>query len=571
MQSNDSLIDLSDSNASLKLQSKMTGIIGSLNFRDLTSSSITASNTSCLLVFPQGSIGLKPTSTSSIVYYAYSGTIDPSTSAFGDGTRIQLGPDVTINSTDTSWAFSGNAEIDGNGATLTINKSQGITITGASKTLTLKNMTLYLNQAYALTALLDTSSIKLENVICTIGTPIFFFDTGSLITQGLVFFLGNGIGGQNFEFSSKGTFTVSKNSECVFGNSINFKMKANPSSDANFNATKRHLVLSSQNSILTLDGSSIESTNTGIAIDNGVIRIKDASTITTTLNSYAAFELAKGVNLDIATGANLSLNGIIKYNEDLFLKYGDGVTFSHNNYGFYFGTWDNSIEGQYYEQPLAGVSTITNQAKFYISPVEESSRFGSVGQVVRSGDHVKLESYYYSSAYYGYAVFRWVTAARRNLGNFTAAQVSSPNTTYVSPYSFGSSNSGGYDVAEGNCEILRIYKYGGQIGDSILKNDLIYFYAYNANANGGPRNMYLGSSNLTTGSYKEIYTYLNAASTAPPGIATNFVWKVFDIYPQAYLTAVQPGTNSLITPTIPTYSTIYAMISSWPAVSLTQF
>lgn len=240
-----------------------------------------------------------------------------STITFGDGVRIVLGPDLTIDSGDKAWTFVGNSEIDGNGATLTINKSQGITITNA-KTLTLKDLRLVIASVDALKALSSTATIKLQGVDLVIQNQGFTFSQGSLIFSDRVRVKadsGSTILPVNFEFSSSGTMTVAASSELEIFEGINLKYNANPSVDTTLYASKRHFVFEKIGSKMTLHGCSLESTNTGLALDQGIIKIYDKVSIVSTTATGADFEIGMALQLNIAADANLCFKGPVSYSE----------------------------------------------------------------------------------------------------------------------------------------------------------------------------------------------------------------------------------------------------------------
>lgn len=241
-----------------------------------------------------------------------------STISFGDNTRIELGPDVTIGSGNMAWNFIGNAEIDGNGSTLTLNLSQAITINN-TKTLTLKNMRIIVSQVDAIKALSDNSKIKFQNVELVILNQGFTFSQGSIDIADLVKILsdiGSSTSNVNFEFASKGLFTVLASGELFIGNSLNFKYNPNTTADGGVTSvSKRHFVLTQIGSKLTISGGSIESTTFGIALDQGSLQIYDRVTITTTTGATASFDIGTNLQTNIMTSACLNINGIVTYKE----------------------------------------------------------------------------------------------------------------------------------------------------------------------------------------------------------------------------------------------------------------
>ena len=235
---------------------------------------------------------------------------------FGDNSLIVLGPDLTIGSSDMSWTCTGNTTIDGNGATLNINKSGGITIDNA-KTLTLKNLRIVLSSIDGIKALNDNAKIKMQNIDLVILNQGFTFSQGSIDIADSVKIIadtGTSTSNVNFEFASKGLLTVLASAELLIGKNMNFKYNPNTTSDGGVaSVSKRHVVLSQIGSKLTICNGSIESTTFGLALDQGSMQIYDKVTITTTTGSDASFEFGTNLETNIMAGALLNVNGIVKY------------------------------------------------------------------------------------------------------------------------------------------------------------------------------------------------------------------------------------------------------------------
>jgi hypothetical protein len=240
-----------------------------------------------------------------------------STLAFGDGARIELGQDLTIGAADPAWAFSGNAEIDGNGAMLTINKSGGITVTGG-KTLTLKNMTIIAGVVDCIKALTDSDHVKFQDIVFVVQSAGFKCSTGYIDIANFVKLTGNlgtSLGQVNFEFASKGYLTILANAELFVDTNINLKYNANPANDITTYASKRHFVFGKQTSVLTLFGCSLESTATGLALDTGILNVRERVTLTSSTSPGAAFEFCQNLQTNMGVGAILNVVGPVRYQE----------------------------------------------------------------------------------------------------------------------------------------------------------------------------------------------------------------------------------------------------------------
>lgn len=567
-QSSNAEIDFSNSNAKLTLQSSMYNVGGILSLRDLSTSSIVLSSTMNNIYFSSGYLNSKST------FNPYAETIDPNNSY----QRLVLTSDTSIGNSDLAWNFSSNAVIDGNGSVLTISKPQGITITGTSKTLTFKDVRLVTTRVDAIACLTDTCTLRFEgNTEWQIAGQGFLFSTGSIIIEDRVVWIGDNFSTQTFEFTSKGTLTILNNSELVLVNGLFLKMNANPSSDANFNATKRHLVLNNTNSSLVLQGATLVTTDTGVAIDRGEIRIAETSTVKTTSNSYAKFEVGQMVNLVVLGGSKFLVDGIWQHTENTFLLYGDSTSLQHNSYGFYLGSTTDTFYSY-------GLATLDNSAtKWYIEPGDQGTRFGNKsGQFVRSGDFVRFECKFSNGTTPSILQVFFLVY----LGAMTGPPVSTPIPPY---YRVTAYNNGGYMVdnfaylnasnslvtLHNSCQLFRLYKVGGTVGDPIMLNDLVYFYSYplcevywsaTPSYNISKKYYYIGSSNQTYNSNKEIFAYQITSTTQPGNLASNLTWKVTDIKTSDYLSAAT--TNFTYNYTDLAISGTTAL---WPDASLTQY
>lgn len=546
------------SGSQLILNSSVTASNGVIKVLGSTlSTAITATNTNNTLTFSSGFFKTP------VVYNSMSGVFDPSTSGFGDGTRIELGPDVTIGSSDASWAFFGNAEIDGNGATLTINKSQGVTITGTSKTLTLKNMRLVTSTTDAIKCLTSSCKIKLQNVDWVIASN-FVFSVGSCDIADTVKILsdsGTISGIQIWEFSSSGIMTVLNSAELIFGQGTKFKYNADPSGAANFAATKRKFLLNQVGSKLTFISSTLESTATGLALDQGILTFSGNSVLKSSTSTGAQLEI--GEKVDVLVHGRLDIKGPIYYNENPALLYGDGVSLLHTNYGGYLGSYSspgNDPSGW----NAYKISSLGTVSRWYIWPGLQDDRYnaGNIQTNVKSGDVIKMETFQpYTSGF--------TTWTRYMLCNYTTgALVSSPTPPYYAAWLYPAGN--GYDVNH----LFRIYKKGADVGDFIYKNDIIYFVYYQVSIpaysyTGTNAYYYVGSSDLQYSVYgKEIFWFRTSLATAPSNFTTQCTWQIVEHLPAAYLTGTFPSGYGTVGPGAAFYPVWQGV---YPSAALTQF
>lgn len=238
------------------------------------------------------------------------------TITFGDDTRISLGGcDWTIESSDPAWICNGNVEVDGGGGMLRVNKSQGITITGA-KTLTLKNMRLYLTELDSLQALTDDATILLQDLEVVLHDNGFAFSQGHLTIKNHVLVSGGSTTATpdvTFELSTKGNILIEENSEWAFDQNLTLKYNIDPANDTTLNATKRHLTMAYSGSMLTLNGATLETTATGIAFDSGTLQIKDKVSMVISTATAAEMEFGAALRANLSAGAVLEVDGPLKY------------------------------------------------------------------------------------------------------------------------------------------------------------------------------------------------------------------------------------------------------------------
>ena len=238
-----------------------------------------------------------------------------STLTMGDNVSVQLGSDVTISSGDKAWAFNGNAEIDGNGYMLQVNKSQGVTITGA-KTLSLKNMRLYLTVSDGILALTDTATINFQNIELVLQNPGLLFSAGNLQVNGRVRVSGGTLTSTPttaLEFTTKGTIVIGENAEFFIDRNIVLRYNINPVNDTTLAASKRHMTMAYPGSTITLCGCTLESTATGVAFDQGTVQIMDHVTMNISTSTAAQAEFGSNLRVNLSSGAVLDVEGPLKY------------------------------------------------------------------------------------------------------------------------------------------------------------------------------------------------------------------------------------------------------------------
>lgn len=115
-------------------------------------------------------------------------------------------------------------------------------------------------------------------------------------------------------FSSAGNMTIKSGATLTLTNTAVLQYKASPAGDGtNTAATKRHLVLEDSTSTLKIVGSTLTSTDTGLALTQGNFIIKGDCTINSSTKAAAALEFASAVNVRIKTNATANFNGPVLY------------------------------------------------------------------------------------------------------------------------------------------------------------------------------------------------------------------------------------------------------------------
>lgn len=239
-----------------------------------------------------------------------------STISYGDGVRLELGPDLVIASGDPAWVFTGDAEIDGNGAALKIDKAQGITLSGANKVLSLTNMRLIVSTVDALKVLTDSAKLRFKNVELILLDAGFNLSAGNMEIEGLLKISGGAMTVSpvtTFEISSTGSCIINANAQMFVDRNVILKYNADPTNDGSFSATKRHIVMTNSNSVLNLCGCTLMSTATGVGFDTGTLQIQDKVTLLTNTAAGAEAEFGSGLIVNLSSGAVLDVNGSLRY------------------------------------------------------------------------------------------------------------------------------------------------------------------------------------------------------------------------------------------------------------------
>lgn len=241
---------------------------------------------------------------------------------FGTGTQIRLFDDVTVGGADKDWDFTGDGLISGRNVTLELDGANKLTVTGSS-TLTLRDLRIVLNNIDSLAILDAGSKVVFEN--CTLVLKLAGFDitTGSIDVKGVLDVLGGDPAAvetdSKLTFSSLGDFTVLSGSMMRLGKNVEFEYKADPSGDAGVTFdTKRHFKLADPTSTLELDGCTVRSTVTGLALDYGRLVVTDTTSLISEGSSGTEAEIGSALDLIVRPSVSLDVTGTLTYNLTTF-------------------------------------------------------------------------------------------------------------------------------------------------------------------------------------------------------------------------------------------------------------
>ncbi len=238
---------------------------------------------------------------------------------FGDYTKIRILKDTTISNTDAALNFVGNGEIVGSDTTFVLDGSQKITVS-CSSTLTLKSLRIIVKNADSIKALDANSTIIFENCVFIFEKEGFEWSLGNLEVKGDLKLIGGDPetvdAYSQFIFSSSGFLTVQGNSRLIVERFVEFIYKADPSQDGGLLfKQKRHLKLADPTAVLELNGCTLHSTTTGIALDYGQLVIEDKVIFIIDGNVVQKneAELGSGVSLFVRPAAIFDIRGHYSY------------------------------------------------------------------------------------------------------------------------------------------------------------------------------------------------------------------------------------------------------------------
>lgn len=238
---------------------------------------------------------------------------------FGAGTKIRLFETENITASDKAWTFTGNSTVSGSGAALILDGATRIVVS-ASTTLTLQDLKITAKNANSLSMNSPTAKIILQNCDLILGSNGLDFSQGNIEIKGNLRVFGGDA--TNFDsdskltFSSSGTFTVLTDSLLKLGKHVEFEYKPNPSTDGGvtFNS-KRHFILASATATLELDGGTLHSTLTGLALDYGRLIVSDRSFFKIDGSNGREAEIGSALEIFIRPSTTLVVTGTLAYSQ----------------------------------------------------------------------------------------------------------------------------------------------------------------------------------------------------------------------------------------------------------------
>lgn len=221
--------------------------------------------------------------------FSTSGTIQ------GNGYSLVMNGDLTI-APLTTLKITSSLTIEGNGHTLFIDNF-GQILTDTHSTLTLRNLIIQNSNNNAgkppIAACGNNSKIALDNVSCYFSDD-FWFKKGSLFFHNNVLYSG----GSKFIYNSDQPSYIAQSSQLLFDKDTTFFYCPPNTSD-------RLIILQDPSSTIYFDGSTLQSTPTGLSLGDGNMFFENR------------------VNFDVGTEFNTSLFNINQVGSELYLHFMD--------------------------------------------------------------------------------------------------------------------------------------------------------------------------------------------------------------------------------------------------------
>ncbi len=235
---------------------------------------------------------------------------------FGDGTCVNISEDINVVSSDQNFSFVGNASLQGLGQTITLNSASNIVQRSPAKTLEITGLNIKFNNKYAMSCQDSSGNIKLENCTITLGTGGFEFDNGNLMVENLLTVRAADTtlsGFCPFKFSSTGNLSINSGATLEITRAVDFIYQADPAFDGNnTTASKRHLIMTDKSSTIFLDGCSLTSSATALALDRGNLIVDNKVTLNSSFAQGEAVEFSPDLNTQILADAQFVINGKVQ-------------------------------------------------------------------------------------------------------------------------------------------------------------------------------------------------------------------------------------------------------------------
>lgn len=235
-----------------------------------------------------------------------------STFAFGDGIFNILRRDMTLDVIESNYI--GNASVDGNNNVVTINAANMVTLSG-NKTLTIKNLTIKLNDPDGIKCLSDDATIILQNVSIILGQGGMNWAKGNLKIKDYCDISSNKASNQSclINFTSKGNLIIDDNSYFKILKNLVFKYNPTALQGETTSSQKQRINMQNRSSYFELTDCTIDATNIGITLGGGNLVIEKNVKILLSNNLGKELELKTNLNLAVGFNSSIEVNGPVKY------------------------------------------------------------------------------------------------------------------------------------------------------------------------------------------------------------------------------------------------------------------
>lgn len=236
----------------------------------------------------------------------------------GDGVTIDLEKQATLPKAGLNIEIVGNVVLRGHGQSLILNQAAALSLNGAAKKLVLNNISIYTKNLSAFICQNSTATITLKDCKLIIDESNFEFANGNLEIEGFCILKpinSTSCAGQTFfKFSSSGLIKINSGATLQLDNRLEFIYAANPILDLNNTAaTKRHFIMTDPSATFFLNGCTLTSTTTAIALDKGNLIIDGKVILNASTNPGEAAELGTALTSKLLADANFLINGNVNF------------------------------------------------------------------------------------------------------------------------------------------------------------------------------------------------------------------------------------------------------------------